>query len=125
MEREYLDDTIRHLKCIPFGTKEACIKVREYLKNARLDSGNDMIQGGEYNSVDSKEFVEAVKVLMANSWEQRENDRVPDMWYCDSDCSNIDTCIFCPGECQLAPTDEGGKSLSKRLCPYFSDSGNI
>ena len=123
MKREKVDFTIKQNNCIPGGSKEACIKVREYLQNIKQTQPEITVSSS--CSVSNQEFVDAVKVLMAYAWQNRENDCLPDMWYCDNDCSNIDTCIFCPGEYQLAPKDENGKSLSKKLCPYFIDQGNI
>ena len=125
MKREYVDYTIQKLKCVPNGSKEACVKVREYLQNIQLDRKNNTISSNDFCCVSSEEFINSVQTLLAYAWQNREQDMVPESWYCDNDCSNIDRCIFCSGEYQLAAKDERGKSLSKRLCPYFSDSGNI
>ena len=118
MERKMIDFTIKQLKCIPNGSKEACVKVREYLQNMKIDSKN-RIQCVEYSSVKSAEFIEAVKVLMAFAWENRENDKVPDRWYCESDCANNDTCIFCPGEYQVVPQDKENQKVKR--CPYYRE----
>lgn len=125
MKREYVDYTIQKLKCVPNGSKEACVKVREYLQNIQLNRKNNTISSNDFCCISSEEFIDSVQTLLAYAWQNREQDMVPESWYCDNDCSNIDSCIFCPGEYQLASKDESGKSLSKRLCPYFRDSRNI
>jgi len=115
MERTEFDFAVKHIKCIPEGTKEACVIVREFLQT------RPRIQAGLHSAVTTEEFLKAVKTLMAYSWENRENDCVPEFYHCDNDCSNIQRCIFCPGEYQLAGKDEKGMSLSKKLCPHFRD----
>lgn len=123
MKREYIDFTIKKLGCVPNGSKEACVKVREYLQNIRLD--RDTISSNDFCCISNEEFIQSVKTLLAYTWQNREQDIVPERWCCDNDCSNIDDCTFCLGEYQLALKDESGKYLSKRLCPYFRNSGNI
>lgn len=120
MKKEELDYAIRCANCVPNGSKEACMKVREFLQNVKESEHG--ITTSHYCAVNNQEFLDAVRVLMAFAWQNKENDCVPEMWYCDSDCSNIDSCVFCPGEFQVAPRDEKGKSLGKKICPYFADS---
>lgn len=110
------------MKCVQGGIKEACIIVREYLQNSRI---YQTVISSSNSAVTTDEFVQAVKVLMAYSWQNRANDCIPERWECDIDCASIDSSIFCPGEFQIASKDEKGRSLSKTLCPYFRDSGNI
>lgn len=123
MKREYVDFTIKQLKCISGGSKEACIKVREYLQNATIDENR--IIPNEYGCISSQEFMESVRILLAYAWQNREQDIIPERWQCDSSCSNLDTCFYCQGEFQTATENESEKSLSKKICPYFRDYQNI
>lgn len=124
MKKRVVDYIIEQSDCIPNGSKEACIKVREYLKYLKLDKDNI---SSPICDVTNEEFIDAVKVLMAFAWQNKDKDCVPETWYCDNACQNIDLdaiCLFCNGEFQLAKKDEQGKNLSKKLCPYFVDSSD-
>ena len=107
MEREMLNFVLRDNHYIEGGTKEACIKVRDFLRYAQL-SGNKIISTN--TCVSSEEFSEAVKTLMAATFQQ--DDTIPERWYCDNDC-RYTSYILCPGECNI-----GEKST--KLCPYYS-----
>lgn len=100
MDREMLDFIIASSVYFPHGTKEACIKAREYIKY------------GEKACVSKEEFEEAVKTLIAYTF--LKEDDIPDFWYCDSDCQKYSG-ILCEGECNV---DE----KAKKICPYFTDS---
>lgn len=94
------------------GIKEACIKARDFLRHATAHE--NQVQS-EDSCVSSDEFVEAVKTLIAFTFEHE--DEVPETWYCDSDCKHVAD-LLCPGECNIC---EG----SERRCPYFMDSSYI
>ncbi len=107
MEHEMLNFVLRDNHYIEGGTKEACIKVRDFLHYAKL-SGNEIISTNTCVSVE--EFSEAVKTLMAAAF--RQDDTIPKRWYCANDC-RYTSYILCPGECNI-----GEKST--KLCPYYS-----
>jgi len=94
------------------GTKEACLKVREFLKFIQCD-GNDRIFTN--SCVEPKEFISSVKTLMAFAFQKE--DEIPKTWHCDNDCHRVNN-ILCPGECNIDKN-------SKNLCPYFIDEGSI
>lgn len=114
MEKEMIDFMIKSNKYLSGGTKEACVKVREFLHYSSTDKDTVRTQG--CSAVNAEEFVEAVKVLMASAF-QRE-DEIPERWHCDSDCERITTCFFCKGEFNL-------NKESNKLCPFFVDEGTI
>ena len=116
MERKMFDFCVEEIKCVPGGSKEACVIAREYLQNCKLLSSG---LNSPKSAVTTEEFVEAIRVLMASAWENRANDSVPERWYCESDCSNIDKLIFCPGEYQLASQEQ---NPTLKLCPHYRDS---
>lgn len=115
MQREKMDFVINK-NCNKGGVKEACYIVREYLSNCK--KSEDTICTGSHSAVSNQEFLAAVEVLLAFSWSQ-QMDVIPEMFFCDVDCSRLDTDIFCPGEFQLGKNSES--VLQKKLCPHFMD----
>lgn len=107
MEREMLNFVLQDNHYIEGGTKEACIKVRDFLHYAQL-SGNKIISTN--TCVSAEEFEEAVKTLMAAAFQQ--DDTIPERWYCDNDC-RYTSYILCPGECNI-------RKNSDKLCPHYS-----
>ncbi len=127
MEKDYFDFLVEHFNCAPGGSKEACLKVREFIQNSTIDQKGNIIPS-KASAVDSNEFMEAVRVLMAFSWQKKGQDCVPERFVCDSDCS-LNQPGFCPGEFQLfkkesLEKDGDGKVKAKR-CPHFRDSWDI
>ncbi len=94
------------------GTKEACVKAREFIKNS-MNPGNQL--HAPLSCVSANEFVEAVKTLMAFAY--RQEDTIPETWTCDNDCRRSSS-FLCPGECNI-------KNDSDKMCPYFMDEGLI
>ena len=105
--------------CNKGGVKEACYVVKEYLSHSRINE--DGIFNGSRSAVSNQEFLSAVELLLAFSWSQNM-DIVPEFYFCDMDCSRLDTDIFCPGEFQISKSSEPVKQ--KKLCPHFIDSSN-
>ena len=128
MEKGLFDFTIRHLKCIPGGSKEACIKAREFIQYSTFDREGRIIPR-DYSAVNSEEFMDAVQVLMAFAWQNREQDCVPERFICDEDCSELNHGGFCPGECQLIGKENleksGEEKVKAKRCPHFRDSWDI
>lgn len=112
MERKELDFVLAHNHYLEGGTKEACVKVRDFLHHA-TNPGNQIHSA--LSCVTADEFMEAVKTLMAFAFQ--ENDSIPERWKCDSDC-RMNSSIFCLGECNISKTVD-------RMCPYFMDEGLI
>ena len=111
MERIQLDSILVSNDYLEGGIKEACILVKKYLENARIDS--KVILSSE-SCVTIEEFIKSVRTLMA--FASQHDDAMPKMWYCDSDCSKV-TSQICPGEFSLDKT-------SSNLCPFFTDESN-
>ena len=111
MEKDFFDFLIKNLKCTAGGSKEACIKAREFIQHATIDKEGNIIPSG-HSSVDSKEFMEAVRVLMAFAWQNREQDCVPDRFVCNEDCSSLDYQGVCLGEGQLISKETIEKNSS-------------
>jgi hypothetical protein len=112
MERKELDYVLSHHYYLKGGTKEACVKVRDFLSHATTP-GNEI--HSELSCVAADEFIEAVKTLMAFAFQQ--DDSIPEKWKCDSNCLMTFT-IFCPGKCNISKT-------ANKICPFFVDSGLI
>lgn len=112
MNREELAFVLKQNHYLEGGTKEACVKVREFLHYAT--NLGDQIHSA-LSCVTADEFMEAVKILMAFSFNQE--DTIPERWQCDEDCCKTSH-ILCPGECSIDKT-------SDRKCPFFMDEGFI
>lgn len=105
MDRNEFDFLMKHNNYLKGGTKEACIKARDFLCN--FNSGESF--------VDVDEYKEVVKTLIAFAF--RQEDTIPERWYCHSDCHNACD-IMCVGEFNL-------DSKSNKRCPFFMDEGLI
>lgn len=112
MKRKELDFILEHNQYLEGGTKEACIKVRDFLRHA-TNPGNQ-IQSA-LSCVTADEFMDAVKTLMAFAFQQE--DTIPKQWKCDSDC-RMTSSLLCPGECNISKTAD-------KICPFFMDESLI
>lgn len=91
------------------SVKAACYIVREYIRH---EMRNDLI----HCAVSKEEYDEAVKVLLAYSFQTSSQDTFAEQWLCDGDCDrNNGLYGFCPGEFQ-------NTSNVKKLCKYYIDS---
>ena len=128
MEKDFFEFLIKNLKCTTGGSKEACIKVREFIQHATIDKEGNIIPT-KHSSVDSKEFMESVRVLMAFAWQKKGQDCVPERFICDNDCSELNHEGFCSGEFQLVSKDDleknGEGKIKAKRCPHFRDSWDI
>ena len=112
MERRELEYVLAVNGYIEGGTKEACVKVKAFLRDShQLES----LEEPPFSSVKKAEFIDALKTLLAFSFMQ--DDTIPETWHCDSDC-RMWCSLFCRGECNI-------RKDSDRMCPYFVDEGNI
>lgn len=112
MDRKELDFVLKQNQYLEGGTKEACVKVRDFLQHA-TNPGNQIHSA--LSCVTADEFMEAVKTLMAFAFQ--EEDAIPEKWKCDSDCHRISS-LLCPGECNISKD-------ANKMCPFFMDEGLI
>lgn len=111
MTRDELNSVLAEIDCIEGGTKEACIKIRSFLKSSFI------LDNGLYSNspISMNEFIEGIMILIASGFQRK--DEIPNRWSCEDDCRRVAD-LLCPGECNI-------KKGSKHICPYFSDEGNI
>ncbi len=105
MERAKLDFVISSNYYLKGGPKEACVKIREVLFNKR-NPGNQL--QAPFSWVNINEFVEAVEILLASSFQKE--DEVTKRWNCNNDCVKT-SYTLCPGECSIDKN-------SKNICPF-------
>lgn len=105
MNREEFDFVMKQNNYLKGGTKEACIKIRDFLRH--FDAGMSFVNVDEYK--------EAVGTLIAFAF--RQEDIVPEKWKCDIDCRML-SYLMCPGEFNL-------DNNSEKRCPFFTDESLI
>lgn len=112
MKREELEFVLSQNEYLEGGTKEACVKVREFLRYATTTENQvDALK----SCVTADEFVQSVKTLMAFAF--RQKDVIAEQWRCDNDCQMV-SYLLCPGECNLSITAD-------KKCPFFKDEGYL
>ena len=110
MERGYLDYITKDMS--KTNVRRACYIVREYLKYS-----ND---NKDKCAVSSQEYLEAVNILLAYSYENSDSMTEVELFVCESDCShNNGFGGFCNGEFSLSK-NSNDKTL--KLCKHYSDS---
>lgn len=112
MTRKMLNEIISQNNYLEGGTKEACVKVREFLLHSRV---TDSEVSAPHSSVNAKEFVESIQILLSAAF--ANDDEIPETWHCDPDCKFI-SAPFCRGECNT-------KKNAPTLCPYFTDDSLV
>ena len=112
MNKKMLERVISENKYIEGGTKEACVKVREFIIHAKA---NKQELCAAHSCINAQEFLDAVYVLLAHTFSNY--DEIPESWHCDSDCRDISK-PFCRGECNA-------KKGATALCPYFVDDSLV
>lgn len=119
MQREYLEFIIKDLP--ENSVKRACYIVREYLRYSKIAKINQdcVLKSSEGCAVTLEEYIEASKILLANSFENTDDDTCIEQFYCESDCSyNNGYGGFCKGEFCLSDS-------AKTLCKHYADSQYI
>lgn len=112
MTREELDFVLKQNNYLEGGTKQACVKIKNFIKDAHCtDTQINSLQ----SCVTIEEFIESVKILVSFAFQQE--DQLGETWHCDAGCREISS-LLCPGECNV---DEN----SKTICPFFIDEGFI
>lgn len=119
MQREYLEFIIKDLP--ENSVKRACYIVREYLRYSEIAKMNEdsVLKSKKGCAVTLEEYIEASKILLANSYENANDDTFVEQFYCESDCSHNNGCMgFCRGEFSISKS-------SKTLCKHYADSQYI
>ena len=101
MTKKEIDFILKDNSYIENGTKQACVKIQDYLKNIKTSESS--------SSIEFNEFIECVGILLAFTFSSK--DTIPERWYCDNDC-RYNGCMICPGEFNL-------EEDSKKICPYY------
>lgn len=120
MERCELDLVLKNQAFIPGGTREACVKIRDFMINfykykyEREHGKNTMLKFPE-SCVNLDEFIEAVNVLVSSSFLKK--DEVPARWHCVPKLCKYADSPFCYGMFNLITETE-----SERVCPFWHET---
>lgn len=101
MTKDEIEFIIKDNSYLKNGTKQACIKVKDYMKNINSIESK--------SSIEFNEFIQCIGTLIAFSFQAK--DTIPERWYCENDC-RYNGCIICAGEFN---TDD----KSEKICPYY------
>ena len=101
MTKDEIEFILKHNSYLKGGTKEACIKVKEFIKQTKKIEFK--------SSIDYEDFLDSINTLLAFTFSSK--DTVPDKWYCDNDC-RFTSSMICKGEFNIDKN-------SKKLCPYY------
>lgn len=101
MTKEEIDFVLKDNSYLENGTKQACVKIQDFLKQIKSIESS--------SSIDNREFLDAINVLLAFSF--REKDTIPERWYCECDCRHSGA-LLCPGEFSISKN-------AKKLCPFY------
>ena len=117
MEREFFEFVIKNMP--KNSVKRACYIVREYSRYSKIET-DSILTCEEGCAVSLHEYLEAVKVLLAYSYENSDMLTEVEQFACESDCSHNNGCVgFCNGEFSISKKSHD-KTL--KLCKYYSDS---
>ena len=101
MTKDEIEFILKHNNYAKNGTKEACIKVKEFIKQTKKIESK--------SSIDYEDFLNSINTLLAFCFES--NDKIPEKWYCDNDCV-YSSSLICKGEFNI-------DKKSENLCPYY------
>ena len=101
MTKEEMQFVLKYNSYLENGTKQACVKIQDFLKQIKSIESS--------SSIDNKEFLESVNILLAFTFAFK--DTVPNKWHCDCDCRHSG-CLLCPGEFSISKN-------AKKLCPFY------
>ena len=101
MTKDEIEFILKNNGYLKNGTKEACLKVKDYLKQIKSIESK--------SSIEFNEFIQCISTLIAFSF--RAKDTIPERWYCENDCRYTSS-LICPGEFNL-------EENSKKICPYY------
>ena len=101
MNREQIEFILKYNNYLKGGTKEACVKVKDYLKKIEVIESK--------SSIDFDEFHDCINTLLAACFQAK--DTIPLKYFCENDCRYTNG-LLCPGEFNLDKN-------SKNICPYY------
>ena len=101
MTKDEIEFILKNNGYLKNGTKEACIKVKEFIKQTKKIESK--------SSIEFEEFIECINTLLAFCFKAK--DTIPSFWYCDNDCKYSGT-IICSGEFNIDKN-------SPKICPYY------
>lgn len=113
MKRCELDFVLKQNSYLEGGTKEACVKAKEFLSNVTVKE--NVIRGAKFSAVSPEEFLDALDVLIAAAFEKE--DTIPELYKCNGDCKKISN-LICPGQYNL-------NEKSDKKCPFFMDEADV
>ena len=102
MTKKEIEFIIKNNSYLEKGTKQACIKVRDYLKKIEVIESK--------SSIDLDEFCNCINTLLAACFQDK--DKIPSKFYCENDCK-YSGFLLCAGEFNI---DQD----SDKICPYYT-----
>lgn len=85
MTKDEIEFILKNNGYLKNGTKEACLKVKDYLKQIKSIESK--------SSIEFNEFIQCISTLIAFSF--RAKDTIPERWYCENDCRYTSS-LICP-----------------------------
>ena len=117
MQKDELEFVKGMLEIKDGSVREACIIVREFLKNTNLRKrgiqSKVLYEVNSTSAVSMEEFLEAATVLLNYSFTNSDKNTMPETFYCRDDCRMKDCFGFCKGE--FTESED-----SKQLCKYYT-----
>ena len=101
MTKDEIEFIVKRNNYLKDGTKEACIKVKEFIKQTKKIESK--------SSIDYEDFLNSINTLLAFCFQAK--DTIPERWYCENDC-RFTSSMICKGEFNIDKN-------SKKLCPYY------
>ena len=118
MDKDYFNFIIKDMP--KNSVKRACYIVREYLKYSKKVEVNDdiVLKSNEKCAVTLEEYLEAVRILLAYSYENSDALTEVELHHCECDCGQIKYNNFCKGEFSVVDEDTD-KTKNLKLCKYY------
>ena len=101
MTKDEIEFIVKRNNYLKDGTKEACIKVKEFIKQTKKIESK--------SSIDYEDFLNSINTLLAFCFQAK--DTIPERWYCENDC-RFTSSMICKGEFNI-------DKKSENLCPYY------
>ena len=101
MTKDEMQFVLKDNSYLENGTKQACVKIQDYLKNIKSIESS--------SPIDYKEFLESISTVLAFCFQHK--DTIPNKWHCECDCRHSGS-LLCPGEFNI-------NKDSHKLCPYY------
>lgn len=101
MNRKQIEFVLNASNFLKGGTHEACLKVKDYVKNIQFANSK--------SAIDFEEFIESINILLSFSFES--TDTIPKKYCCESDC-RYNSCLLCRGEFSI-------DRQAENICPFY------